>query len=74
MPLRRRDRPACGTPTHRKEAEALALAPHTHHLQLVADGDVSDHRPLLELGEGDYDVDIPDLDSYSFGEGCGSLR
>ena len=52
-------------PEHHAAAQAVALGRHhshdERHLQLVAStGPV---QPRLELGEGDYDVETPDLDA-----------
>jgi transposase len=51
-------------PEHRAAAEAIALGRHGRHLRAVTDFD--DVEPsatpaVLELGDGDYDVDEPDL-------------
>lgn len=66
--------PAVWDPAHRKAAEAIALAPHmrskkpvTHDALVVAE--------LLDLGDGDYLVEVPDLGGYDLdGCGCGSVR
>jgi transposase len=64
-------------PAHRKAAEALALAPHARpRLHLVTTDD-DGHRGDLDLGEGDYEVEVPDLACYEFapvGCGCGGAR
>jgi transposase len=56
-------------PAHRAAVEAIALADRptpTRHLRLVAPA-ATTAEPLeytqLELGDGDYDVDTPDLDA-----------
>ncbi len=63
-------------PAHRKAAEALALAPNARpRLRLVTDDVV--HQEALELGDGDYEVEVPDLARYEFGPagcGCGGMR
>jgi Mu transposase-like protein len=65
--------PPVWDPAHRREAEAIALAPHRRrHLALVADPEPVQTR--LDLGAGDYDVEGPDLSRYEvevFGPGCG---
>jgi transposase len=58
-------------PIHRREAEEMALAPHARrHLHAVVPT-VGEALGLLDLGDGDYEVEIPDLGSYGFGDGCG---
>jgi transposase len=52
-------------PEHRAAAEAIALGRSDRHLRAVIDT----HAPpvsdvVLELGDGDYDVEPPDLDLY----------
>jgi hypothetical protein len=50
-------------PEHRAAGEAIALGRHGRHLRPV--DDIIDETPsavaMLELGDGDYDVDTPDL-------------
>jgi hypothetical protein len=50
-------------PEHRVAAEAIALGRHDRHLRAVAElpapGVVE-----LDLGNGDYDVEAPDLDAF----------
>jgi transposase len=53
-------------PEHRAAGEAIALGRYGRHLRAVnADDDLADTSimsvPSLELGDGDYDVDEPDL-------------
>jgi hypothetical protein len=50
-------------PEHRAAAEAIALGRHGRHLRPVTDFDIAPSvtPTVLELGEGDYDVDEPDL-------------
>jgi len=52
-------------PEHRAAAEAITLGRHQRHLRPVAETVVV-ARPVvgLELGDGDYDVDTPDLGAY----------
>jgi transposase len=68
-----RGSPPVWDPAHRREAEAIALAPHgRRHLVALPDPEVVQTR--LDLGPGDYDVDEPDLGRYDvevFGPGCG---
>jgi transposase len=58
-------------PAHRAAAEAIALGRHRPALHVVPP---ADHGPApagrLELGEGDYDVEDPDLDARYGGCGC----
>lgn len=63
-------------PVHRRQAEAMALAPHVRRRLHAVVPTVGDPLGLLELGDGDYEVEIPDLGSYGFGDscGCGSAR
>lgn len=53
-------------PEHRAAAEAIALGRHGRHLRAVDDD--AEARPAasapLELGDGDYDVEAPDLDVF----------
>ncbi|HEU0042401.1 MAG TPA: IS21 family transposase [Jiangellaceae bacterium] len=51
-------------PEHRAAGEAIALGRHGRHLRAVdtVDGTAAAPAPLLDLGDGDYDVDTPDLD------------
>jgi hypothetical protein len=52
-------------PEHRAAGEAIALGRHGRHLRTVDTEDVSPvPAPLLELGDGDYDVDEPDLNLF----------
>jgi transposase len=53
-------------PEHRAAAEAIALGRHGRHLRPVAD-ETERHpaRPSLELGDGDYNVEDPDLDLFA---------
>ena len=53
-------------PEHRAAAEAIALGRHGRHLRPVAnvDGAPSVAVVPLELGDGDFDVDDPDLDLF----------
>lgn len=78
--------PPVWDPVHRREAEALALAPHRRR-RLVAVPDperMAEVVAQLDLGAGDYDVEQPDLSCYDldraeidrggveiFGPGCG---
>jgi len=50
-------------PEHRAATEAIALGRHDRHLRPVAD---VTQRPVvgLDLGDGDYDVDAPDLAAF----------
>lgn len=51
-------------PEHRAAAEAIALGRRRRHLRPVAEEvsrDTPLHSVVLELGDGDYDVDDPDL-------------
>jgi hypothetical protein len=54
-------------PEHRAAGEAIALGRHGRHLRPVADPDDTTVAPAvtLELGDGDYDVEAPDLDLFS---------
>ncbi len=47
-------------PEHRAAAEAIALGRHGRHLRPVPT-EGSPPVSHLELGEGDYDVEVPDL-------------
>ena len=52
-------------PEHRAAAEAIALGRHGRHLRPVGeDGPVAAAVVGLDLGDGDYDVDTPDLDEF----------
>ena len=53
-------------PEHRAAAEAIALGRHGRHLRPVDDIDIGAVEPaaVLELGDGDFDVDAPDLDMF----------
>jgi transposase len=53
-------------PEHRAAAEAIALGRHGRHLRPVSDDPEPPASPatMLELGDGDFDVEIPDLDAY----------
>lgn len=53
-------------PEHRGAGEAIALGRHGRHLRAVDNVDDAPRSPgpLLELGDGDYDVDEPDLDLF----------
>jgi transposase len=50
-------------PEHRAAGEAIALGRHGRHLRPVTDPDEAAVMagPMLELGDGDYDVEAPDL-------------
>jgi len=59
-------------PEHHAAAQAIALGRHRdrdeRHLTLVASTTDTTTVPRLELGGGDYDVEVPDLDArYSIG-------
>ena len=63
--------PPVWDPAHRRAAEALALAPHARrHLHAVVPT-VGEPLELLDLGDGDYEVEVPDLGCYELGDGCG---
>ncbi len=47
-------------PEHRAAAEAIALGRHGRHLRPVST-ELAQVETHLELGEGDYDVEVPDL-------------
>ena len=69
--------PPVWDPAHRRAAEALALAPHARPRLRVVTGGESQPQELLELGDGDYEVEVPDLACYGLGDGacgCGSAR
>ena len=53
-------------PEHRAAAEAIALGRHGRHLRPVDDIDIGAVEPVavLELGDGDFDVDAPDLEMF----------
>ncbi len=52
-------------PEHRAAAEAIALGRHGRHLRPVTtDAEIPPPAPELHLGEGDYDVEVPDLDLF----------
>jgi hypothetical protein len=52
-------------PEHRAAAEAIALGRHGRHLRPVDEGDsIAAAVVELDLGDGDYDVDTPDLDLF----------
>jgi len=53
-------------PEHRAAAEAIALGRHGRHLRPVDDIDLGAAEPavVLDLGDGDYDVEAPDLDMF----------
>jgi transposase len=52
-------------PEHRAAAEAIALGRHGRPLRAVpAEAETPPPRPELHLGEGDYDVEVPDLDLF----------
>lgn len=59
-------------PAHHAAAQAIALGRHTEprHLHLVASATTDDEVVgRLDLGDGDYDVDTPDLDArYNLGD------
>lgn len=59
-------------PLHRKEAEALALAPHARRTEQLSV--VKEEQPsFFDFHDGDYEVALPDLDVYQeVGCGCGS--
>jgi transposase len=58
-------------PAHRAAAEAIALGRSRTGLQLVKPPEQELPRPRrLELGEGDYDVEAPDLTKAYGGCGC----
>ncbi len=48
-------------PEHRAAAEAIALGRHDRHLHPVVDVEARALVVGLDLGEGDYDVEMPDL-------------
>jgi len=56
----------------------MALAPHARpRLTLVTRDEIHHQEPPLELGDGDYEVEVPDLACYELGNGacgCGSAR
>ncbi|HEX9314903.1 MAG TPA: IS21 family transposase [Actinomycetota bacterium] len=69
--------PPVWDPAHRKAAEAMALAPHARPRLRVVTGGESQPQALLELGDGDYEVEVPNLAWYGLGDGacgCGSFR
>ena len=68
--------PPVWDPAHRRAAEALALAPHARRYLQAAIPTVVEPLGLLDLGDGDYEVEVPDLGCYGLGDtcGCGSLR
>jgi transposase len=67
--------PPVWDPAHRKAAEAMALAPHARPRLSLVTRDESPPLEPLELGDGDYDVEVPDLACYELGGcGCGSAR
>ena len=69
--------PPVWDPAHRRAAEALALAPHARPRLRVVTRDELQPQELLELGDGDYEVEVPDLSRYELGPigcGCGSIR
>jgi hypothetical protein len=51
---------------HRAAAEAIALGRRGRHLHVVVDEDAPETLPAprVELGDGDYDVEDPDLDLF----------
>ena len=52
-------------PEHRAAAEAIALGRHGRPLRPVTtETEAAAPRPELHLGEGDYDVEVPDLDLF----------
>ena len=53
-------------PEHRAAAEAVALGRHGRHLRPVDDIETAAAEPavVLELGDGDFDVEAPDLDMF----------
>ena len=52
-------------PEHRAAAEAIALGRHGRPLRAVSAGaEAAAPRPELHPGEGDYDVEVPDLDLF----------
>ena len=69
--------PPVWDPTHRKAAEAMALAPHARPRLTLVTRDGLEHQETLELGNGDYEVEVPNLACYEIGDGacgCGSAR
>lgn len=54
-------------PEHRVGAEAIALGRHRRHLRALAEPEETVFPPCvaLDLGEGDYEVDSPDLALFS---------
>ncbi len=62
-PLAPAGSPTQWLPEHRAAAEAIALGRHGRPLRPVSDTDETPSRApvVLELGDGDYDVDEPDL-------------
>ena len=55
-------------PEHRAAGEAIALGRHGRHLRPVTDPDEAAAivpGAVLELGDGDYDVEAPDLDLFA---------
>jgi hypothetical protein len=67
--------PPVWDPAHRKAAQAMALAPHARPRLSLVTRDESPPLEALELGDGDYDVEVPDLACYELGGcGCGSAR
>jgi hypothetical protein len=61
--------PPVWDPAHRAAAEAIALAPHRRHLQLMPPPGPTGPA-ALELGQGDYQVAEVDLGRYDLGCGC----
>lgn len=57
-------------PTHRADAEAIALAPHRKNLCLVPPALTRTPMAALDLGEGDWEVSPVDLSAYDLGCGC----
>jgi transposase len=60
-------------PTHRQQAEAAALGRHggrrLHAVPDPVDDADAEEAARLDLGGGDYDIDVPDLDRYQI-MGC----
>jgi hypothetical protein len=53
--------PPVWDPAHRRAAEALALAPHARKYLHAVSPTVAEPLELLDLGDGDYEVEVPDL-------------
>ena len=57
-------------PLHRAAAEAIALAPHRRHLQVVPPPVEPSPADGLRLGDGDWEVAAVDMGRYDLGCGC----